>query len=496
MQMLVVLPVAALLRIFLAVTDHGIYWPDEIFQTVEPGHRIAFGYGFKSWEYAGGYRSWALPGMLAGYLRIASMLGLHSGLALMTSVKVLLALLGVLTLALTMILAWRIGGATASLIAAALGIAFPMVLVLGNHAFSETFSVPLVTAAAALVVKTETSERSARIAGLVAGLAALIRPQNAVFVAALFVVMLLRPSKRPAIQFGLLVGVVAVFAGALDWVTWGKPFVSYWRYFYANFSFKQTQPAPWYFYLTKLVTANSVLIAVVLVGLILVARRMPGFVAIVLAYIAVHSFIVHKELRFLLPIVPLALALAAIGIGGLIDSEAAKIRAERESRLRTFQKREPSLGPRAIAISCAVVVALLFAVVANKATFGSFGETRAWSAKQSVWHNLDGYNRLLSRVGTERSICGLAVTPNNVIWLGGYSYLHRDIPMFFIDPNALVSTGQVPAGANAVLMDKRIPIPTGFHAISTSRDAVLVARSGTCGKPPATYTRIFPRPSA
>jgi hypothetical protein len=432
--------------------------------------------------------------MLAGYLRISSALGLHSGLALMTSMKVLLALLGVLTVALTMVLAWRIGGTTASLIAAALSITFPVMLVLGNHSFSETFSVPLVTGAAALVVTTDTSKRSARIAGLVAGLAALIRPQNAIFVAGLFVVMLLRPSKRPAVQFGLVVGAVVTFAGVLDWVTWGKPFVSYWRYFYAAVSSTQAQPAPWYFYLTKLFSANGVLIAVVLVGLVLVARRLPGYVAIVVVYIAVHSFNVHKELRFVLPIVPLALALAAIGIGGFIDSELAKIRAERESRLRGFlQKREGSLVPRVVAVSSAVVVALLFAVVANQATFGSFGETRVWSAKKSVWHNLEGYNRLLSRAGTERSICGLAVTPINVIWFGGYSYLHRNIPMFYIDLNALLRTGRVPMGANAVLMDRQIPIPPGFHEISTSREAVLATRSGACGKPPDTYTTVFPR---
>jgi GPI mannosyltransferase 3 len=498
MQMLVALPLAALVRLFLAVSDQGMFWPDEIFNTVEPGHRIAFGYGFTSWEYAGGYRSWALPGILAGYLRASSLLGLHSGLALMCSVKVLLALIGVATIALTMILAWRIGGSTASLIAASLSIAFPMLLVFGNHSFSESFSVPLVTAAAALVVTSTTSVQAARIAGLVAGASALIRPQNAVFVVALFVVMALRPAKRPAAQFGFLVVGVAIFAGALDWITWGKPFVSYWRYFQADrhsISFKDVSGAsPWNFYLTKLVSSNSLLVGIVVIGLILVARRLPGFVTIVFSYIVIHSFIIHKELRFILPIIPLALALAAIGIGGLIDSEIEKVRKERASSRRAFQSREDLRGLRAIVISCAVAVALVFGVAANRATFGSFGETRAWTAKQSVWYNLDGYNRLLSRVGTGRFICGLAVTPINVIWFGGYSYLHRDIPMFYIDPNALVTTGKVPSGANAVLMDERIASPPGFRRIATSRGVVLVMRSGTCGKPPATFTPIFPKP--
>src|ERR1700694_1797806 len=40
-----VLALGALPRVFLALTDDGIYWPDEIYQTLEPAHRLVFGYG-------------------------------------------------------------------------------------------------------------------------------------------------------------------------------------------------------------------------------------------------------------------------------------------------------------------------------------------------------------------------------------------------------------------------------------------------------------------
>ncbi|HZA50383.1 MAG TPA: hypothetical protein VE549_06560, partial [Myxococcaceae bacterium] len=40
-----------LLRAVLGVPDDGIYWPDEIYQSLEPAHRVVFGYGLVAWEF-------------------------------------------------------------------------------------------------------------------------------------------------------------------------------------------------------------------------------------------------------------------------------------------------------------------------------------------------------------------------------------------------------------------------------------------------------------
>ncbi|HEX8822710.1 MAG TPA: hypothetical protein VF794_22475, partial [Archangium sp.] len=55
------LGVGAALRVWTALTDDGIYWPDEVFQSLEPAHRLVFGYGLKAWEFIEGARNWALP---------------------------------------------------------------------------------------------------------------------------------------------------------------------------------------------------------------------------------------------------------------------------------------------------------------------------------------------------------------------------------------------------------------------------------------------------
>ena len=41
------------------LTDDGIYWPDEIHQSLEPAHRLVFGYGLIAWEFSDGARNWA-----------------------------------------------------------------------------------------------------------------------------------------------------------------------------------------------------------------------------------------------------------------------------------------------------------------------------------------------------------------------------------------------------------------------------------------------------
>ena len=42
--LLAALVVGAAVRLWLAAVDDGIFWPDEIFQSLEPAHRRAFGY--------------------------------------------------------------------------------------------------------------------------------------------------------------------------------------------------------------------------------------------------------------------------------------------------------------------------------------------------------------------------------------------------------------------------------------------------------------------
>ena len=68
----------AALRLYVAFTDDGIFWPDEVFQSLEPAHRRVFGYGMVAWEFIEGARNWALPGFIAFWFKLSQLVGLDA----------------------------------------------------------------------------------------------------------------------------------------------------------------------------------------------------------------------------------------------------------------------------------------------------------------------------------------------------------------------------------------------------------------------------------
>src|SRR5229473_5372112 len=73
--LLCLIVLGVLLRLVSTVFVPSINWGDEIFQTVEPAHRLVFGYGLVPWEFELGMRSWLLPGIVAGLIEIIRPIG-------------------------------------------------------------------------------------------------------------------------------------------------------------------------------------------------------------------------------------------------------------------------------------------------------------------------------------------------------------------------------------------------------------------------------------
>src|SRR5579872_2023631 len=67
--------IAFALRLLPVFAFPGINFPDEIFQTIEPAHRLVYGTGLVPWEFLYGTRSWVLPGVIAGVMRAAQFVG-------------------------------------------------------------------------------------------------------------------------------------------------------------------------------------------------------------------------------------------------------------------------------------------------------------------------------------------------------------------------------------------------------------------------------------
>jgi len=148
---LVILIGSALPRVWAAWSDHGIFWPDEIYQSLEPAHRLVFGYGLAPWEFRDGARSWLFPGMFAVAWKAAALIGLRASPLLVRLAKLIMVAFAVGGIAASMRLARKRAGETAAIACGLLAATFPPSLVYGARAMTEMASGPLLVLAALLL---------------------------------------------------------------------------------------------------------------------------------------------------------------------------------------------------------------------------------------------------------------------------------------------------------------------------------------------------------
>src|SRR5581483_12523593 len=70
---------ALFVHLFAILKFPNLAYADEVMQTLEQGHRWAFGYGIIPWEFRDGVRSWVLPGFFGLVMRATGWAGTGSG---------------------------------------------------------------------------------------------------------------------------------------------------------------------------------------------------------------------------------------------------------------------------------------------------------------------------------------------------------------------------------------------------------------------------------
>ncbi|HMC94016.1 MAG TPA: mannosyltransferase, partial [Polyangia bacterium] len=127
----VVLLLAAIPRVWAAIGDQGMLWPDEIYQSVEQAHRLAFGYGFVPWEFQDGARSWLFPGVLGLFWKLGMLVGIGSEPVLLLLTRLAMVGLALVGIYASMRIAEAFAGPTAALLAGFLGATFPGSIIYG-----------------------------------------------------------------------------------------------------------------------------------------------------------------------------------------------------------------------------------------------------------------------------------------------------------------------------------------------------------------------------
>jgi len=400
-----------LLRLRLAFTDDGIYWPDEIYQGLEPAHRLVFGYGLVAWEFVQGARSWLFPGFVAALMKLAVLLGLDSPRGYLGLIRTCFVGIAAATAWATYKLG-RSNGASplaAAAGAAAFSLSAPAIY-FAHRAMAEVASA--LPAAIGLWLALERGAARRRILGgsALLGLSAVLRLQNGILCAGLLVALAARRRFREALwALGALAGMAALY-GLLDRLTWGGWFHS--ALVYLQFNLVEGGAARWGtssagYYLRCLFTSMPALFAALVVLVPLSARRAGALLAICAAFLALHSLVPHKELRFLFPALPLLFALAGCGL----DAAARRI-------------------PLGVAAGALVACAALSALTLRSLTFGDLGQYLDARPGAPALDDMGPVNRLLLRAGGAPDLCGLEVEAVHLAWTGGETYLHRPVPLY------------------------------------------------------------------
>lgn len=430
-QVLLWLPAALglLSRLQLATTDHGIFWPDEIYQSFEPAHALVFGHGLIPWEFIDGARNWALPGLVALLLKLLALVGLEQPTSYVPAVKGLFALASVGTA----VGAYRLGRALgadelpAAACASVFSLAAPVVY-FAPRAMSENATVlPMVWGLALVFDKALLDEafgpgagpRARKLVWLGAsllGLSVLFRLQSAVVCVAVVGVLAAQRRWKALRDVAAVLALWAVLFGALDAVTWkSAPNVKFGGWFhsavvYLRFNLIEGKAAgwgvaPWYFFAQRLWTSMPLVTVTLVAGALVGARRAWALVAVALLFFALHSASPHKEYRFILPLLPMLAAVAAVGFSAL-----------------------PIERLRQVAMALTVVAAALSFATKESLTFGQLGQYPGRES-DSAWDDNGPVNRLMLVASQQADLCGL-FTPVHPAWMGGATYLHTKAPLF------------------------------------------------------------------
>ena len=313
---LVIFAAGFLLRFLPLVLTHSIAHADEVYQALEQGHRLVFGYGFVPWEFDYHARSFAIPIMTAAGMEIAKWLGGGPGLYL-PLVAASFAALGAATTVCVFQWGRRIYGAAGGAAVALVSASWVDTVFFGGRTLSEATAAHFLILAVYFALQDSGVRWRWLAGGFFAGAVIVLRLQLA---PAVLLLWIWPGASRPRFLF-LSLGALLAFAaeGTLDLATGSAfPFEPQWQNLRFNLLMGGSAAAfgtdPWYRY-PLLVASNWGASFVLFTVLALTgARRQPILLAMAAIILMVHMAIGHKEYRFIYPAIALLSILAGFGL--------------------------------------------------------------------------------------------------------------------------------------------------------------------------------------
>lgn len=452
----------------LALSPPVIPNPDELFQALEQGHRLAFGYGLVPWEFDHGARSWALAWLAAIPMSLAALLDLGPGFYLPLTWAFFSLGAGAMSLCAGL---WgaRFYGRGPGLVVALVAASWIDNLYFGGRTYSE------VVAAHLLIVAIYLGEPGNGTAGrnrlLAAGFAATVASMLRMQLGPVALLLWLWRWRDGMRFVHLSLGAVAalLLTGLFDSLTWGTPFLPIWQNIQFNLVLGGADTfgvEPWWWYFDDAWTRWGVM-AVPFAGLgLLGARRLPILAAMAALTLVIHIVVPHKEYRFIVPAVMMASILCGFG---LIEAWLWLTRIL-QSRLRD-----------AATLAAGVAVGLVWLIVSG-GNLGTMLNDRIWRGNSSI------LNMPLT-MARRAEICGVGLANINLYLAGGYTFLHHPVPIYFDNGDNSRLEGFIKAreSYNALMIRRSdvdffnsLPELQPYALDHCAQDHCLLIRPGTC----------------
>lgn len=322
LAVVVIFLVAIAMRILRAQLPDDTFYADDVFQILEPAHRLAFGYGYVPWEFVAGVRNWLLPGLLALILGGLNSIGLGQPEFYGPIITGLAILISLIPIDVARRSAQLLGGERAGLLAAIGAAIYPPLLFASQKITPEILAGYAL--AAALLFALKTGRRSAAASGLLCGIVSGLRIHyGPALLVIVWIVFVRRQRDVTSVVVALASGAAAFsMFGVVDWLTWGMPFVSYVRAIEVNILYgvaARFGEMPPYFY----VAAFPFGICLALIAA-LDWQRTRWLLMPILVVLLVHSLIGHKEPRFVFAIHALTITAIAIPLADWIRPTNAR----------------------------------------------------------------------------------------------------------------------------------------------------------------------------
>ena len=426
--LLPVLALAFVARAAIALSGDFVLHPDEIMQYLEPAHRLVFGNGAHFWEYFYGARSWLVPGLVAGVLKLFDIVGLGQPAWYIGGVKLVFCAISLLIPAGMYFFARWHFGETAARVALLMGAFWYELVGFAHKPMTEFVATALLMLLLALCVRPAPDRlRVVLTAAVLTVLVAAIRVQYAPLALIALGLFFLKTGKK--VQLVLAAATIFVAVGVFDAITWdGGLFHSYVVNIRVNLARGDmlVGESPAWQFLYWLLIASMGLVALCVLAVLQNLRRYEFLVTLIALTLLIHSAQSHKEYRFIFVVIPLWLLIGA----DFVVWFASRASAGRSRML---------LGPTSLALA-ASFVAISLAGILNALPYQDrvykaySGETGMVGFLRNQDPIFAAYRYLASAPG----ISAVLQTDRLYFNLPGYYYLHRAIPLYCANTGRLI----------------------------------------------------------